>query len=269
VARPPIDQGYLLTDQYRDATKLDARVQLHVRFSSNKYGWQSWVFDHLLHLPVECRLLELGCGPGHLWRDNQQRIPAGWDITLSDFSAGMLRQAKENLGSIARDFAFEVVDALAIPFDDATFDAVIANHMLYHVPDRTRVLSEIRRVLKPGGRFVASTVGESHLRELSDLVRRFDAGLIFWGMTDTFTLENGHAQIEQWFSDVTLSRYEDELIITEPEPLNAFILSGPSIPQDRREAFTRFVEAEMKAQPTFRVTKDTGIFEAARRASDR
>jgi ubiquinone/menaquinone biosynthesis C-methylase UbiE len=264
MTRPLVDQGYLLADQYRDATRLDARVQLHVRFSTNKYGWNLWAFDRFLHLPAKCSLLELGCGPGHLWRDNQQRIPADWHITLSDFSPGMLQQTKENLSNIAHGFVFEVVDAQVIPFGDETFDAVIANHMLYHVPDRARALSEIRRVLKPGGRFFASTVGKNHLCELSDLVRRFDAGLTFWGMTDTFTLQNGQAQLEQWFSDVKLSRYDDAFIVTEPGPLSAYVLSGPSIPDDRREEFTRFVEAEMKTQPVFHITKDTGVFEAVR-----
>src|SRR5438128_5363777 len=94
------------------------------------------------------------------------RIPAEWDITLSDFSQGMLDEARQRLRESPHQFVFAVVDAQAIPYPDQVFAAVIANHMLYHVPDRPTALAEIRRVLKPGGHFYASTVGVNHLREL-------------------------------------------------------------------------------------------------------
>ena len=82
------NQEYLAC-QYRNASNLNARIDLHQRFSTNKYGWQRWIFDQL-DLPLQCRILELGCGPGNLWLENLDRIPESWDIVLSDFSAGML-----------------------------------------------------------------------------------------------------------------------------------------------------------------------------------
>jgi hypothetical protein len=60
------DQQYLKTDQYRDASNLDARALIHQRFSTNTYGWFRWVFDALLKLPANARILELGCGHGLL-----------------------------------------------------------------------------------------------------------------------------------------------------------------------------------------------------------
>lgn len=89
------DQHYLLADQYRDATNLDARVRLHVLFSTNKYGWNRWYFDRL-DLPPRARVLELGCGPGHLWRDNLDRIPVDWDVALSDFRQGWCGKPKRS-----------------------------------------------------------------------------------------------------------------------------------------------------------------------------
>ena len=168
------DQEFLLTDQYKDASNLDARIQLHRRFSINKYGWIRWVFDQL-DLPPVCRILDLGCGPANLWAETLQRVPAGWDITLTDFSPGMVEKAQENLRDSGRPFAFNIVDAQYVPYDDDSFDVVVANHMLYHVPDRAKVLNEIHRVLQPGGRLYASTVGDNHLRELDEMIARFDA----------------------------------------------------------------------------------------------
>src|SRR6187549_3038005 len=92
------DPTYLLHDQYRTSGNLQARIDFHVRFSTNPYGWQLWVFDHL-RLPAEARILEIGCGAGSLWLENRSRVPAGWEITLSDLSAGMLAQARRNAGS--------------------------------------------------------------------------------------------------------------------------------------------------------------------------
>ena len=206
------DQTYL-KQQYQDASNLNDRIQIHVRFSTNSYRWHPWVFDQI-DLPQHALVLELGCGPGWLWKDNLGRIPTGWQITLTDFSPGMLEEARRNLAG-DRAFAFEVVDAQAIPYADSRFDAVIANHMLYHVPDRARALAEIRRVLKPGGRFYATTIGETHLRELYDLATRFDPALIGWGggPAHSFRLESGAAQLAPFFDRVAIRRYDDALVV--------------------------------------------------------
>ena len=132
-----IDQEYLLTEQYKDATNLNARIDFHRRFSRNKDGWLPWVFDQL-KIQAGSRILELGCGPGNLWLANIERVPADWDIVLSDFSPGMLQEAEDNLLPTGRAFQFEVVDAQEIPFEEATFDVVIANHILFFVPDLLR-----------------------------------------------------------------------------------------------------------------------------------
>ncbi|MBO0792518.1 MAG: class I SAM-dependent methyltransferase, partial [Ktedonobacteraceae bacterium] len=159
------DQNYLLNRQYQDATNFGARVDLHRRFRVNPYGFHRWVFDHFT-LNEGSQVLELGCGPGGLWRSNRQRIPTNWQITLTDFSPGMLQEARALLGE--ERFTYEVADAQALPFADESFDAVIANHMLYHIPDLNRALGEIQRVLKPSGHFYATTFGREHLRELDE-----------------------------------------------------------------------------------------------------
>lgn len=264
------DQQYLLSEQYRDGSNLNARFQLHERFSTNKYGWHLWIFDQF-NLSPKSRVLELGCGPGYLWSKNVHRIPEGWDIALSDFSPGMLGEAQSNLQDSQRAFRFEVIDAQSIPFKDEDFDAAIANHMLYHVPDRDQAFAEIHRVLKPGGRFYAATNGRAHLRELGELVRRFepnlpekhDTGVRTGGV---FSLENGAEQLSRWFSEITLRRYKDGLVIPEVEPLVAWARSWakPFFSEERLTEFFEFLERELALQGAIRVTKDSGIFEAQR-----
>jgi ubiquinone/menaquinone biosynthesis C-methylase UbiE len=255
------DQAYLLTRQYQNASNLEARIALHARFSTNTYGYYFWIFDHL-DLPPHSRVLELGCGTGRLWLENVHRIPEGWDVTLSDFSPGMLQEAQQNLRHSQRPFTFAVIDAQAIPYEDESFDGIIANHMLYHVPDRPQALAEIRRVLRPGGKLFAATNGQAHLRELSSFVPEqsadFSHGLVF-------DLENGREQLAPWFSTIVLHRYDDALVITEAEPLIAYFLStriASALDGQAQAELARRVEQELAAHGAIHVTKDIGLFEA-------
>jgi len=260
------DQRYLRTDQYRDSSNLDARAQLHERFSVSKHGWHQWVFDHFGFGP-DCRVLELGCGPAYLWHENRDRIPPGWSIALSDPSPGMLLRARRSLEPCRQRLAFAVIDAQTIPFRADAFDGVIANHMLYHVPDQGRALAEVRRVLRSGGRFYASTTGRAHLRELDDLVHRFGPSPRREGMwpKPTFVLENGGDLISRWFTNVLQHRYEDSLVVTEAAPLLAYV--GSSFTRsdtvgDDSEGLARFVERELALHGAIHITKDSGMFEA-------
>lgn len=262
------DQDYLLSQQYRDETNLNARIGLHQRFSTNEQGWFPWLFEQL-SLPPRCRILELGCGPGDLWLQNLERIPGGWHITLSDLSAGMVQSAQRSLADRSQAFDFQVIDAQSIPFDDGSCDTVLANHVLYHVPDREKALSEMRRVLRPGGKLYASTVGRAHLRELYDLVGKIDAEAFGYegSPCEPFLLENGARQLSRWFTRVTLRRYEDDLIVTEAEPLIAYVLSTAATPEvhgGKLAALRALVEHEMASNGSIRITKDSGLFEALR-----
>ena len=71
------DQEYLLTSQYNNADNLNARIQLHKRFSTNRYDFSRWIFDHFT-MAAQARIIEVGCGPGELWLNNMDRIPKDW-----------------------------------------------------------------------------------------------------------------------------------------------------------------------------------------------
>ena len=268
------DREYLLRDQYRDASNLNTRFQLHERFSTNKYGWHRWVFDRF-DFPPEGKIFELGCGPGLLWDKNMDRIPAGWDMTLSDLSPGMIQEARDNLGG-RREIHFEVVDAQSIPFEAESFDGVIANHMLYHVPDRSRALSEIHRVLRGGGTFYAATGGKPDGPGFAEWVDRARAGAgEADGATegrprqdgrpvDFFSLETGGAELSKWFCDVALYRYEDALEITEADALVDYVQSSCilRLEGDALSEFRRIVEAEIEGRGCVHISKANGVFEA-------
>ncbi len=259
------DQSYLLNEQYKDASNLNARIHLHAHFSTNKQGWNHWLFDQF-QFPAGSRILELGCGPATLWRANLDRLSDDWQITLSDFSPGMLQEARQTLGEHSQRFRFQQIDAQAVPFADASLDVVIANHMLYHVPDRSKALAEMRRVLTPDGRLYASTIGEQHLREIGDWMRRLYHRASWHAAGQEFTLENGAAQLAEHFAFVTLRRYEDGLLVTEVEPVLDYLRSGrakDALTDERLQPLRALLEQELAAQGAIRITKDSGLFVAS------
>ena len=262
------DQQYLKTEQYRDSSNLDARAEIHRRFSTNQQGWFNWLFDHLLKkFPEDAKILELGCGPAYLWKECFSRIPVGWKITLSDLSAGMLDAAWRNLVVTGRTFKFEEIDAQSIPYADETFDAVIANFMLYHIPDRPKAISEIRRVLKTGGYLFAATVGEDHLKKIMEWIRHASIGDKADTFAQSFTLENGLEQLVSFFPNTQLVRYSDSLRVTEVEPLMAYIRSSIRASELSEESLGQIrtdLKKELDTKGEILITKDSGLFEAVK-----
>jgi ubiquinone/menaquinone biosynthesis C-methylase UbiE len=256
------DQQYLTKDQYKDSFNLDARIAFQQKFSTNPQGWFNWVFNELVKLPADANILELGCGTGEMWKQCADQIPAGWTITLTDLSDGMLDSAWRNLVVTGRGFKFERVDAQSIPNADQTFDAVIANHMLYHIPDRKKALIEIKRVLKDDGSLVATTVGKTHMQEMWNLIERTNGGRQN-KVTLSFTLENGKEQLLEFYRHVELTRHPDGLRVTDLEMIIRYIRSMVSV-EDLLEEELRFIERELKEvmdrDGEILITKDTGLF---------
>lgn len=260
-----------LAEQYKDASNLDARIALHARFSTARVNWYRWVFDHL-ELPEGARVLELGCGSGKLWQENAERLPKGWDVTLTDASPGMVAEAEARLEAVPHLFTFAVAAAEHLPFEDASFGAVIANHMLYHVPDLLRTLTEVRRVLKSGGFFFAATNGEAHMRELDELSRDLvPEGVVTAFMRrrqpSGFRLETGAALLAPYFTEVTLHRSpQNDLYVTEAEPLVAYVLSvlPEALRQDEAKvgAFQQMVQDHIAASGGVHITRSSGLFVA-------
>ena len=262
------DSNYLKSEQYRDANRLKARIQLHQRFSTNPNGWFRWVFDQF-DLPADIKILEIGCGSGSLWFENKDRIPPSWRIFLSDFSAGMVVETRSNLNIYLKQVSYEMFDGTAIPFINNSFDAVIANHMLYHIKDRKKALAEISRVLKPGGTFYASTIGKNHQKELSQLTASSKLSYPNYYSPalnpNGFTLENGSHQLNKWFKKISIHLYPDALMVTEAKPLIRYILSmlsSSEISNNKEgiESLSRQIDRIIKQKGSIFIQKSQGIF---------
>lgn len=253
------DQQYLLNDQYAGGSNLATRVNLHKMYSTNKYGWHRWLFEQISFKPG-LRILELGTGTGAFWKENTDRLPFSGTLLLSDFSPGMLEEARRQIvfsTNIATEW--KVIDAQSIPFEDARFDIVIANHMLYHVPDRRKALGEISRVLKSDGIFYAATNGRSHLSELDKLVPEAERD----DTAEKFGLETGEAQLRPFFSQTKISSYEDSLAISDVQSVVDFILSthaAKCLEQEAVNEIAATVQEQIAKSGVFKVAKNAGLF---------
>lgn len=254
-----------LKKQYQNASNISSRIQLHEKFSVNKQGWFPWLYEQC-HIEAGEKILEIGCGDGTLWTANRDKLPSSLSVTLTDISDGMLRDARRNIIGNREDarFHFDVADAAALSFDDNSFDLIIANHVLFYCDDITKVCKELKRVLKPHGRLIASTYGEAHMAEISQLVTAFDAHIVLSAdkLYHRFGKENGASLLAADFPHIQWCQYEDTLFVTKAEPLISYILSCHGNQNQyllkRYAEFHSFVEQRVK--DGLSITKDAGIF---------
>jgi len=116
-------------------------------------GLAGGVIEWLAAQPGE-RVLDLGCGDGQL---TQKLIAAGASVTGVDASADMVVAAR------ARGIAADLARAESLPYADASFDGVFSNAALHWVQDQDAMMREVKRVLRPGGRFVAEMGGQGNI----------------------------------------------------------------------------------------------------------
>jgi ubiquinone/menaquinone biosynthesis C-methylase UbiE len=255
----------LLEDQYSDSKNFMARVELTRKFKTNPYSWLLWIFDQI-QFQDKAKVLEIGCGNGILWKANLNRIPEDTRIILSDFSEGMLSDARRVLNGDAERFEYQVLDAQEISYPDNSLDIVIANLMLYHIPDREKALSEISRVLKCDGALYATTFGTGNMREISELVSTYDDQIHYSlePLAGAFGLENGEKQLRKSFKEVKMIKYQDSLEVTEAGPLVDYILSfgkvNEALKGQKRKDFESYLTGIIEKEGRIKITKDNGIF---------
>ena len=207
--------------QYRTADKLNTRISIHSKYSTNKQGFGNWITSHY-EIRDGMSVLELGCGTGDMWAGKEEIIRRCSRFVLSDFSEGMLDKAKETLDGYD-GIEYRTIDIQEIPFADHTFDVVIANMMLYHVPDLQKGLREVRRVLKEDGTFYCATYGEHGMMEY--IYSLFAEYQFLCHVNHNFTLQNGEAKLRPVFSEIRMFLYEDSLAVTHVEDMVDYIFS--------------------------------------------
>lgn len=253
-----LDARRAVEKQYATPEHLNRRISIHEKYSVNRQGFGPWIFSHYEFCPGQ-RILELGCGTGEMWRGQADRLPAGCALLLTDFSGGMVAAARQTLGERA-NIAYQQMDIQAIPAADGAFDRVIANMMLYHVPDLEQALAEVKRVLKQDGVFYCATYGENGIGAF------FSRTLADFGLDDRtnrrFTLQNGADTLKRFFGSVERLDYPDALAVTQIDDLVDYLysLTGmASLDPAQRPAIREALAARME-QGVLTVPKEYGLF---------
>jgi SAM-dependent methyltransferase len=265
------DRDHLRNVQYRDSSNLQSRISVHQAYSANPLPWHEWVFSQM-DLKEGASVLDLGCGPGDLWVDNRVMIPNTWSLFISDLSFGMVREAIHRIRD-RRVPGGLVVDAAAIPFSNAEFDAVVANHMLFHIDPASDALKEINRVLRPGGTLYATTVGRDHLLELREAIIHARGEAIdpdeeaSARATLGFTLETGPPKARYYFHAVDVNIHEDWLEVPEVAPLIEYVMSSSvwDLEEEEIQRLSAYIAAEIEASGAMRIRKHQGIVIARKR----
>jgi trans-aconitate methyltransferase len=125
------------------------------------HGLAGGVVEWLAAGPGE-RILDLGCGDGQL---TARLAATGADVVGMDASEAMVVAAR------ARGIAADVASAESLPYPDASFDAVFSNAVLHWVRNHDAMMAEVRRVLKPGSRFVAEMGGHGNVAAIHVALR--------------------------------------------------------------------------------------------------
>ena len=251
----PFSRGSAVKAQYASPGNLSARISIHAKYSVNKQGFGNWIAEHY---PISdgARVLELGCGTGENWLGQGALIEKCSKMILTDLSEGMLAKAKDTLKRYS-GIEYAVADIQDIPCPDRSFDVVIANMMLYHVPDIAAGLSEVRRVLRPGGTFCCATFGENGIME-------YLTGL--FGVKEeanhAFTLQNGADRLREFFDTVTRYDYHDSLEVTDVNDMADYIYSLTGMSSLRavpRETVVKVLTGAME-NGVLKVPKEYGLF---------
>ena len=122
----------------------------------------SFGFDHFWRIRTVARsgirkgdlVLDVCTGTGKLAKLLARKVGDAGSVTGADFCEEMLELARKKAGSRHRNLSFIFSDAKQLPFPDNTFDAVTVSFGMRNIPDTSLALTEIKRVLKPGGAFI-------------------------------------------------------------------------------------------------------------------
>jgi SAM-dependent methyltransferase len=253
-ARLWTDRSCLQDVQYRTDANLAARQSI--------YACQYPPLDlpprvlGLAALHGDETVTDVGCGNGAYLAELARLGHAG-PVLGVDLSAGMLRAARTR----APRAGLAAGDAAALPLRDDASGLTLAAHMLYHVPEPSAAVRELRRITRPGGKVLVVLNGEDHLRELRDLITAAFRNVTNADSPHRERLRLGDAEdlLASQFTSVIRHDFTGELRIPGPRPVEDYVRSM-AITQDLPDpqAFAAAVGSLVPGRGAFRIRTHSG-----------
>jgi SAM-dependent methyltransferase len=237
-----------LAEEYLRLGPLQTRIDTHKAYSECPDDVEREVTD-AADLAPDDAVLDVGCGTGSFLarlRDHRHRGRlCGVDASPAAVTATAgVPDVEARLGY-----------ATALPFDVGEFDVVAARHMLYHVDDPLAAIREARRVLRPGGRFVATVNHADSTPRIADVVRRqavrhdIEPPVLPISLVHSDNLPD---MVAASFPTVAVRRHDNALVFEAPEPVIRYGLAllnfyGVADDAPQREDIVRAVIDEVRA----------------------
>ena len=213
--------------------------------------WASHLVD-AAQVAAGDRVLDVGCGTGVLARTAADRVATDSQVTGLDLNDGMLAVARR----LRPEIDWRQGDATQLPFADASFDVVLSQFALMYFPDRSAALTEMMRVLKPGGRLAVAVWGPfEHATGyviLTEIAQRRCGQAAADVLMAPFVLGN-EATLRELFSVAGI----DKAVVA----LRAGTMTFPSI--------ATFVETEVKGSPLEALLDEESYHALMREAQDK
>lgn len=262
------DKQCLMAKSYKTQDKLNVRILTHQLYTQPQVDFIEWVLDKIEWRGNETAV-DLGCGAGTYV---EQGLARSATYIAGDLSFGMVQELSHpNLPRLNLDIQH-------IPLADNTADVVLANHMLYHVPDKDAALAEIKRILRPNGHLIAATNSATNMIELINLRRQalqhlglpLDPILEKSPVAELFSLENGRSHLQPHFTHIQRHDLPSALVFPNPQPILNYITSSRDwyetlLPKsitwdDLYHQFQTLLTDHFAQHPEFRISKLSGVF---------
>ncbi|WP_158299894.1 class I SAM-dependent methyltransferase [Glycomyces paridis] len=208
-------------------------------------------------------VLDVGAGTGRYTHRLRALHPEAAVVAV-DRSPGMLTEVEAPVMT---------ADARSLPYPDDAADAVLAMHMLYHVPDIPKAVAELRRVLKPGGTCLVSTNAARDMGAMSQLWERVARealgpdGYRFGSAIENFDSDSAPALLRASFDSVEVFRHQGTVAVPEPAPILAFfdslrtwVSAGDDVFDAILEDAARDLDGHFAEHATFDFPKTTVLY---------
>jgi ubiquinone/menaquinone biosynthesis C-methylase UbiE len=205
-----LDNPTLVSWEFASEERLEARNAIYRQLTEG-INAEELILEALREVGAK-NVLEVGCGAGVL----TERITKeqGASVIGLDSSQRMVDLTRD------RGIPAQLGDVQELPFDDGSFDCVVAGWLFYHVPDRERAIAQCARVLVPGGTLVAATLADDNLSDLWELLGSPQARQL------TFSTTNGAAQLEPFFARVEAREAEGLFVFPTAESMRTFVAAS-------------------------------------------